>query len=50
MLEIKDLNANVEGKQILKGINLSVKAWRSTRHHGAERLRQEHVGTSDRGP
>ena len=26
MLEIKDLNANVEGKQILKGINLSVKA------------------------
>ena len=26
MLEIKDLNASVEDKQILKGINLSVKA------------------------
>ena len=26
MLEIKDLHASVNGKEILKGINLSVKA------------------------
>ena len=26
MLEIKNLHANVNGKEILKGINLSVKA------------------------
>ena len=26
MLEIKDLHASVDGKEILKGINLSVKA------------------------
>ena len=26
MLEVKDLHANVEGKEILKGVNLTVKA------------------------
>ena len=31
MLEIKNLHANVNGKEILKGINLSVKA-RSEEH------------------
>ena len=30
MLKIKNLKAGIEEVQILKGINLEVKAWRST--------------------
>ena len=41
MLEIKNLHANINGKEILKGINLSVKA--GTRHHGAERFRKKYL-------
>ena len=39
MLEIKDLHASVNGKEILKGINLSVKAGEV---HGTERFRKEY--------
>ena len=40
MLEIKDLHANVNGKEILKGLTLNVPAGRSACHHGAQRRRQ----------
>ena len=38
-LEIIDLHAEVEGKEILKGIDLVVKQGRDPRPDGAERLR-----------
>ena len=44
MLEIKNLCAGVEGKQILKGLNLTINAGRGPRRHGAERQRQKHAG------
>ena len=44
MLEIKNLHARVEGKEILRGIDLDGRGRRGSRHHGAERLRQEHAG------
>ena len=35
MLEIKDLHAGIEGKEILKGINLERQCRRGACHHGA---------------
>ncbi len=43
ILEIKNLSAGVEGKQILKGVNLDDSSRRSPRRHGPERQRQEHA-------
>ena len=34
MLEIKNLHANINGKEILKGINLTVKAGEVGSEHG----------------
>ena len=39
MLDIKDLHASINGKEILKGINLTVKT-RITCDNGAERFRK----------
>ena len=44
MLEIKNLHVSVEEKTILRGIDLERARRRSARHHGAERLGQEHAG------
>ena len=41
MLTIKNLHASVEGKEILKGIDLEVETRRSPRHHGAQRRWQK---------
>ena len=39
MLEIRNLHAGIDGNEILKGINLTVKKGDS-RHHGTKRFRQ----------
>ena len=44
LLEIKNLHANVDDHEILKGINLTVNRGRSALDHGPERLGQEHAG------
>ena len=43
MLEIKNLRAQVGEKEILRGIDLTVGARRSSRHHGTQRFGQEHA-------
>ena len=43
MLEIKNLHATVGEKEILNGISLTLEAGRGARHHGAQRLGQEHA-------
>ena len=43
MLEIKNLHARVEDKEILKGVDLTRERRRGARDHGAERLGQEHA-------
>ena len=44
MLKINEnLHANIDGKEILKGLDLEVKPG-SARHHGPQRLRQKHPG------
>ena len=43
MLEVRNLQVKAEDKQILRGINLTVEQGRSARHHGAQRLGQEHA-------
>ncbi len=36
MIEIRDLHATVDGKPILKGVNLESKARRNSRDYGSE--------------
>ena len=36
MLEIKDLHATINGKEILKWNQSDCKVWRGTRYHGTE--------------
>ena len=51
MLEIKNLHARLaDGREILKGIDLSVERRRGARDHGAERLGQEHARRGARRP
>jgi hypothetical protein len=45
MLEIKGLQAKVGETPILKGLIALTLARRGARHHGAQRLRQEHAGS-----
>ena len=40
LLEIKNLHVEIDGKEILKGLDLAVNAGRGARDHGAERLGQ----------
>ena len=40
LLEIKNLHVEVDGKQILNGLDLTVEQGRGARHHGPERLGQ----------
>ena len=40
LLEIKNLHVEVDGKQILDGLELSVSTGDRARHHGPERLGQ----------
>ena len=42
LLEIKDLHASVEGKEILRGVSLQVRSRRGARGDGTERLGEEH--------
>jgi hypothetical protein len=49
MLSDKGLKANVDDKEILKGLDLEW-ARRGARHHGPERLRQEHPRARAVGP
>jgi hypothetical protein len=49
LLEIKDLHATVGDREILKGIDADHQRRRGPRHHGAERLRQEHAGAGAGG-
>ena len=49
-LEIQNLHVNVEGKEILKGVDLTVVARRGARADGAERLRQVDARQHDHGP
>ena len=39
MLEIKDLHASINGKEILKGINLTIRDGEVHAHDGTERCR-----------
>ena len=50
MLEIKNLHARVDDKEILRGINLTVNAGEVHAIMGDERLRQEHPGRRPRRP
>ena len=50
MLEIKDLHVEVDGKQILKGLDLDGRRRRGARDHGTERLGQEHARARARRP
>ena len=43
MLNIKNLHVQVGARKILKGLDLEVNAGRGARHHGPERLGQEHA-------
>ena len=42
-LVIKDLHVSIGDKEIIRGLTLEDPEGRSPRHHGAERLRQEHA-------
>lgn len=33
-LTVKDLHVSIDGKEILKGVNLEVKRWRNPRNYG----------------
>ena len=50
MLEIKNLHVAVDGKEILKGLNLSHRRRRGACHHGPERLGQIHAVLCAGGP
>ncbi len=45
---IKNLHASVNDQEIVRGLNLEIEQGRGARHHGAERLRQEHAGQGAR--
>ena len=49
-LEIQNLHVNVEGKEILKGVDLAVSPRRGPRADGPERLRQVDAREHDHGP
>ena len=38
MLEVKNLHATIAGKEILKGVNLTVRDGEYPRHHGTQRV------------
>ena len=50
MLEIKNLHVAVGGKEILKGLTLSIAAGRGACHHGPQRLGQVHAVLCAGGP
>ena len=50
MLKIENLHVSVAGKPILNGLEPRSTSGRSARHHGAERLRQEHPRLRPRRP
>ena len=49
MLKIDNLHVRAGDKQVLNGLSLEVARGRSARHHGPERLRQEHARAGARG-
>ena len=53
-LEIRDLHVTVDTedgpKEILKGVDLTIRERRDARDHGPERLRQVDAGLLDRRP
>ena len=50
MLTIENLHVRVGDREILKGLTLDGAGRRSARHHGPERLRQEHARAGPRRP
>ena len=50
LLEVRGLRATVNGIEILKGIDLTVRSGEVHAHHGAERLGQEHLRQGARRP
>ena len=49
LLQVTDLHATAGDTEILKGISLSVNAGRSARHHGPQRIGEEHARAGARG-
>ena len=50
LLAVRDLRATVNGIEILKGMDLTVRSGEVHAHHGAERLGQEHLRQGARRP